>query len=169
MVPMKTVIDKTIQLLYFILFRVMLCYWFVVRPQFFGAYVAVWWQDRLLIIKNSYKSRYTVPCGAIGRKETPVEAAVRELKEEVNIALPPEQLRLASQFTISQEFKQDNIVFFEVSYDQRPTFKIDNREVVWARFLTISEAETYPLSMALSEYLRRHAATAAAIGIQNRS
>lgn len=152
---MRSFADKTIQILYFVLFRIMRCYWFVTRPRYFGAYVAVWHGDQILIIKNSYKSVYTVPCGNINRKETAAAAAVRELSEEVNIRLKPEQIALAAQFTILNEFKQDHISFFEFAFDQIPPVRVDNREVVWARFMTVAEAKRLPLSPVVTEYLSR--------------
>jgi len=148
----STIVDKCIQGIYYLLFRLMLCYCFLVRPHYYGAYVGVWWQGKILIIKNSYKKNYTVPCGVIGRKEKPIDAAVRELGEEVAIALYPEQLRLAEQFTINQEFKHDHISFFEINLDQKPQFQVDNREVVHAQFMTVEEAGQLPLSPVVIHY-----------------
>jgi 8-oxo-dGTP pyrophosphatase MutT (NUDIX family) len=130
-------------------------YWFIVRPRFFGAYVGVWHADRILIIKNSYKKAYTVPCGKIQRGETAVAAAARELAEEVGIDLKPEQLVLAAQFMILNESKKDHISFFEATFDRPPTFQVDNREVVWAQFLTVAEAKQLPLSPVVLNYLSR--------------
>lgn len=152
---MRGFADKTIQILYFVLFRIMRCYWFVARPRYFGAYIAVWHGDQILIIKNSYKNVYTVPCGNINRQETALAAAVRELAEEVNIRLKPEQLALAAQFTILNESKQDHISFFEVTFERIPPLQVDNREVVWARFITVAEAKLLPLSPVVTEYLSR--------------
>ncbi len=145
------------QLIYRIAFRILYCYWFLVRPNFYGAYVGLWYGNQILMIKNSYRRVYTVPSGKIDRKEAPVDAAVRELSEEVGIRLAPEQLSLAGRFTIFHEYKHDHISFYEVHLDQKPSFRIDNREVAWARFLPVSEAERLNLSPVMLEYFSKYA------------
>lgn len=47
---------------------------------------------RLLIIKANYKHYWTVPGGVVDPGETPLQAAVRETSEEVNIDLNPDDL-----------------------------------------------------------------------------
>lgn len=47
---------------------------------------------RLLIVKSPYKHFWSVPGGIIDAGETPRQAAIREAREEVGIALDPETL-----------------------------------------------------------------------------
>jgi len=152
---MKKLRDKILQILYFILFRMMLCYWFVTRPQYYSVYIGVWHKNEILIIKNSYKSYYTVPCGGIKRKENTAVAAARELYEEVGIDISPGQLAPAARFTIYHEFMYDNVTFFEIRYEHKPTYRIDNREVTWARFLTMTDAKKLRLSPVVKTYLEQ--------------
>lgn len=47
---------------------------------------------KVLIVKAHYKPYWTLPGGVIDAGETPLEAAIRETKEEVGIALSPEDI-----------------------------------------------------------------------------
>ncbi|HET8884063.1 MAG TPA: NUDIX hydrolase [Candidatus Saccharimonadales bacterium] len=44
-------------------------------------------QERALIVKANYKSHWTFPGGVIDAGETPKQAAVREIKEEVGLTI----------------------------------------------------------------------------------
>ena len=59
-----------------------------------SAVVAIWWDGRLLLIKNPYLSSYTVPGGVIQKDESFAQGACREVFEEVGILLCQEQLKL---------------------------------------------------------------------------
>lgn len=57
------------------------------RPHTHGALVSIWWSNQLLMVKTSYRWGYGLPGGGLMRNETAGEAAVRELKEEVGVAI----------------------------------------------------------------------------------
>lgn len=48
--------------------------------------------DRVLIVKANYKSHWTFPGGAVDAGETPKQAAIREVEEEVGLKLDPDKL-----------------------------------------------------------------------------
>ena len=52
-------------------------------------------EGRSLIVKAGYKSHWTFPGGIIDSGETPMQAAVREVREEVGIVLAPADLAFA--------------------------------------------------------------------------
>ena len=80
-------LDAAIRTAYRLGYPVFRLWWFVRRPRVRGAYVAVWHDGRLLLIRNSYKTGETVPCGGLRRGESPRAGARRELEEEVGIAV----------------------------------------------------------------------------------
>lgn len=137
--------DKIWQLLLPIAYRLAKCYWFFARPTSRGAYVAVWADDRLLVIRNSYKASFSLPSGGVDAGETFAEAAVRELREEVGIHTSEDQLVRIGRFESSEEYKRDISEVFELHLSTTPTIRIDNREVVYAEFL--SETHTQNLSL----------------------
>ncbi|MFK5894194.1 MAG: hypothetical protein QM504_13310, partial [Pseudomonadota bacterium] len=65
-----TFLDKCYQHFFYIAYRLKLIVNFIYRPTVSGVYIAVWFQGKILIIKNSYKNYYTLPCGGVKNKET---------------------------------------------------------------------------------------------------
>lgn len=86
----------------------------------------------LLLIRNSYgrSHLHVLPGGGIHRSETPAEAALREVEEEVGIA--SEQLALRSVHRNHSEGKRDTIFLFTGFTAQTP--RADSFEVEEAGF-----------------------------------
>ena len=95
-----------------------------------GAGVALWHDGELLVVRHSYRYGWSLPGGRLRRGETPRQAAVRELREEVGIVVDPEALGPAIRLT-----RQERVLsLFEHRPLRRPAVTIDNREVVRADF-----------------------------------
>ena len=150
---MTKISNRIIQIIYIFAYRLLRCVWYIFRPSSHGAYVAVWHNNKILIIKNSYKNEYTCPSGSIKRGEDEKSAAVRELHEEVNIQVQPNQLQFAGRFFSTHEFKDDNAIFFEIEFPTAPAIKVDNREVVWGEFMPPFEVISLNLSPHVRAYL----------------
>jgi 8-oxo-dGTP pyrophosphatase MutT (NUDIX family) len=121
-------------------YRLQLGCWYVRRPSILGAYVAVWHDGRLLMIRNSYRKRDSLPAGGVRRGETPLDAAVRELGEEVGIAVSPERLAYHGEILTESQYAKDHAHFFELHCTAEPEVQVDRREVVWAGFLRPEDA-----------------------------
>ncbi len=145
--------DRVIRNLYRIAYRGHMVVNFVLRPRTQGAYVAVWRDGKLLLIRNSYKTTYTLPCGGIGAGEEALDAARRELREEVGLELPAAAFQRAFETVNGTEFKRDHIVLFEVRPETPPVLVPDGREVVWAGYRTPADALELPLFPPVREYL----------------
>jgi len=150
---LSTLWDKIFQWAYWVVYRLLICFWFIFRPSVKGVFVAIWFDGKILIIKNSYKKRFTVPGGFLKRNENPVLAAARELEEEVSIQMPLDRLHFAGEFTFFDEFKHDTVFFFEATLSDPPEIKLDNREVIWGKFLSPSSATALSLTPAVRQYL----------------
>jgi 8-oxo-dGTP diphosphatase len=129
---------------------------FLFRPALASAVVVLWHRDRLLLVRNAYRRGYSLPGGFCRRGEAPRRAAARELFEEVGVDLPPRQLRPVGAFRHQFEFKRDRVAVFEAFLPPLPPprIRVDNREVVWADFLTAAECRRLPIAPVLSAYLR---------------
>ncbi len=148
-----SLLDRAIRTLYRIAYRGHLAVNFVLRPETRGVYVAVWLDDRVLLIRNSYKSIYTLPCGGIGEYESPVDAARRELLEEVGLDLPVDAFKPVYETTNTTEYKKDHIHLFEVRLSDFPALTLDGLEVIWAGFRTPASALFMRLFPSVREYL----------------
>ena len=106
-----------------------------------------------MVIKNSYKRYYTFPGGGIKNCETLKQAASRELREETGILVKSGDLELVAQIEKDHEFKLDLVYFFEVTFLEKPSVKIDQREVIWASFMKPSAVLTREISPFIRHYL----------------
>ncbi|MDM8536325.1 NUDIX hydrolase [Desulfobacterales bacterium HSG17] len=137
---MTSFIDKLWQMAYIAAYRIMLCIWYIFKLQSRGACVAVWHDNRVVLIKNSYKPHYSLPGGNVEKGELPLDAALRELAEEVGIRVNKKQLGFIGDFENPLEYKKDVISLFELKLEEKPVLKVDNREVIWAGLKTPQEA-----------------------------
>jgi 8-oxo-dGTP pyrophosphatase MutT (NUDIX family) len=136
-------------------YRLLRFWWLVRQPVSRGAFVAVWCNNTLLLIENSYRSGETIPSGGIARRESPRQAARRELEEEVGIAAAEEDLVFADEVVVSYEHKEDHAYIFELHLDQVPPLSPDGREVTRAEFCRADDLPHRPLAPHVRTYLAR--------------
>lgn len=134
-------------------YRMLLVGWFMFRPHRRGVFVGVWHDGNVLVIRNSYRHWYALPAGGVRHDETPAQAALRELREEVGIGVEPGALHFAREIRTTFEFKRDRCWFFDVELDARPEVHVDGREVVWAGFMSLPAALNTRLAPPVREYL----------------
>jgi 8-oxo-dGTP diphosphatase len=151
---MKKIFNQIAQIFYKLAYRAILLLWFFTRPIVYGVYVAVWHRDKLLVIKNSYKKRFTIPCGRIKRGENKAAAAVRELYEEVGIKLEKDQLTFVGEYAGKSGYATDIGTFFEIAMIELPRVQVDNREVVWAQFMPLDQISNLNLSPTVKAWLK---------------
>lgn len=132
--------------------------WFIRRPETTGALVAVWYQGRVLLVKNSYRPQLTLPGGYIRPREDRRTAAARELREEVGISVQPKRLVHAYHGTHVFEHRQDTLDIYELEVDAEPNVQVDDREVVQAEFHTPNDALGMKIVPHLDEYLSQRIA-----------
>ena len=121
-------LNKICQIAFRCAYRLALCYWFIVRPRSTGVVVAVWCQDRVLLVKNSYQPLQTFPGGGIKRNEDVRTAAARELREEVGITVEPNQLHLVGKIESDDRYLKNTSTIFEFFFKELPEIKIDSTQ-----------------------------------------
>ena len=97
-----------------------------------SAAVKVWHGGKVLKVRHSYQRGWRLPGGLVRRGENPGLTACREVREEVGLTLEPDDLTLIWN---RQSGRREYFVY-ECRLAQRPTIKIDNWEIVEARFLS---------------------------------
>ena len=60
---------------------------FISRPKRFGSHVVIVFKNEVLLVTTTYWPGYGLPAGGIKKGETPYDAAIREVQEEVGIHL----------------------------------------------------------------------------------
>jgi 8-oxo-dGTP pyrophosphatase MutT (NUDIX family) len=128
-------------------------WWFIRRPQTFGAIVALWNDGRILLVQASYRRCYTLPGGFMKPGETAREAASRELAEELQLFIRPATLELGWRGSRRFESREDTVTIWEVLLDAPPAIRVDGRELIWAGWKTPAEARSLRLLPHLREYL----------------
>jgi 8-oxo-dGTP pyrophosphatase MutT (NUDIX family) len=80
---------------------------FVRRPRTFGAHaIALTPENKLILVRLRYAPGWRVPGGGRSQSEHPIEAALRELREEIGMTEHGEA-KLARDFEETTDFKQD--------------------------------------------------------------
>jgi len=146
-------IDSLWRFLLFAAYRAQLAYWFLRRPSEDSAHIAVWCDGRILTVRNTYRRLVAMPAGGVKHRETPVEAACRELGEEVGIAVSVGQLRPAGMFVSRQQWKEDRAHVFEIELESEPQVAVDGREVASAEFSSPDALPPRPCCEVLRDYL----------------
>ncbi|HXX69656.1 MAG TPA: NUDIX hydrolase [Polyangiaceae bacterium] len=159
--PLKseaTLVDRGFQLAYLGAYRLMRAYWKVRHPTTHGTLVAMWNSGDVLLVRNSYVPYYSLPGGYVRRGETPKEAALRELKEEVGVSALSEQLDLVLEETNDWEGKRDHVLIFSIELSSRPTVNVDHREVIDAAWWSPDRALAVTLFPPLRRVIERRIA-----------
>lgn len=116
-------------------------------------------QQQWLLVRNSYKPGYSVPCGGVERGESAREAAARELEEEVGLHIEPRALIALGEIELTSYHRRDRAHFFllELGPGPGPALQIDRREVIWADFVDRERLDGLELVPHLARVLTRPA------------
>jgi 8-oxo-dGTP diphosphatase len=147
------VVDWPWRLAYRVGFRLARLWWRLRRPDHDGAMVAVWLDGRVLAVQQSYRTNPSWPGGGIRRGEEPREAARRELREELGLDVAPEDLVLAREVAVDWDYRRERVRVFELRLDAEPVLRIDNREIVAARFV---DPQALLAERGLPPFIRAH-------------
>jgi 8-oxo-dGTP pyrophosphatase MutT (NUDIX family) len=127
-------------------------WWRLRRPRHEGTLVAVHIDEKLLLVRSSYRTAWNFPGGTIRRGEIPEVAARRELLEEIGLADHP--LVSAGVHSGIWDGRPDRVHFFELHLDRLPALRLDNREIIGARLASAVELPGLKLTGPVIAYLR---------------
>ena len=120
-------------------FALLRLWWFLRRPRAQGAAVAVWHGGRLLLVRMSYRAELDLPGGGIESGETPLEAALRELREETGLSPSAAELEPAGAFSFEDYHRPITTHLFLWRPVEPPVPVADGREILAVSFLDPAE------------------------------
>jgi 8-oxo-dGTP pyrophosphatase MutT (NUDIX family) len=84
-------------------------------------------------VKARYLEQWTLPGGGVHKRETPEDAAARELREETGIVVTPDGLRLIGLLSSFKEGKSDYVAMFacEIGPGVAPTPGGEIADAAW--------------------------------------
>ena len=107
--------------------RFLRAWWFVRRPRQNGVKCVLTDGEKVLLVRHTYGSRkWDLPGGGIKRDEPPVEAARREIEEELGVRL--ERWRDLGALGLTEYHRRDTICCFQAELDGEP-LTIDRGEL----------------------------------------
>jgi 8-oxo-dGTP pyrophosphatase MutT (NUDIX family) len=134
-------------------YRTLRIWWLVRRPSAEGAGVAVWAEGKLLVLRTSYRPGLDLPAGGVARGESPLEGALRELREETGIAVEARELGRAIRLRFAQDHRRITATIFEWRPPLPPLPRVDDREIVCAAYRDPVELRAAARTELLSAYL----------------
>jgi ADP-ribose pyrophosphatase YjhB (NUDIX family) len=105
-------------------------YWFIARPKVVGVKCVVAHDDQVLLVRHTYGRRHwDLPGGTVRRRELPIEAARREMREELGRRI--EDWEDLGVLYVTTNHHRDNLHMFEAQLDD-PQLDIDLTELAEA-------------------------------------
>jgi ADP-ribose pyrophosphatase YjhB (NUDIX family) len=111
--------------------------------------------DEILLTKNwlGFQKKWRLPGGGVLGGEQPIFAAQRELKEEVGLLLHEQNLIALQEQPFRSKFNYDYYLF-TLTLPEKPVLEIDNKEILSAEFMALSELGTMHISEGVCNFLR---------------
>lgn len=101
-------------------------------------------KDELLILKPTYKDHWTIPGGVVDKDESPRQACVREIKEEIGLDIKDLRFLCVDYYKNRNDEKGESLQFLfyggELSKDKIKNIKIPAEEISDYKFIKVEEA-----------------------------
>lgn len=115
------------------------------HPHVRGAGVFVRHGDRILLVRSTYQSWWSLPSGRIDRGEVPIAAAARELREETGLDVAPTALTPLGELQLEHNNIRDRVSFFELRCEREPAVSCDGIEIAELRWASEEELRSLKL------------------------
>ncbi len=110
-------------------------YWKKFNIKTYGVRILIIYQNKFVLVRHWYNSLWVMPGGGIKKYETPEQAAVREIREELGFDVKQLDYELGV-YSNTKEGKNDTVYCFVVKLEERPTvskrFNLEVSDIIWA-------------------------------------
>ena len=101
-------------------------------------------KKEILIVKPNYRDGWLLPGGAIDDNESPRQAAIREIKEELDLQINNLQL-VCVDYKIKHDYKPEGYFFVfyggKLSNKEIENIKLQDKELTEMKFVDMTEAK----------------------------
>lgn len=97
--------------------------------------------DEILVVKPSYKEGYEIPGGIVEKGESPYQACVRELKEELGIDIDVGRLLVVDYNSERENYTESLMFIFDggkLSENEIKVIQVDGKEIIGFEFFSFS-------------------------------
>lgn len=101
-------------------------------------------EDRFLILKPSYKKNWEIPGGVVEMDESPMQACIREVREETGLVLRENDLKLLClEYKKAHNIKTESLkfIFDGGILKDKDLICLNSEEVIEFRFESVDRAE----------------------------
>ena len=131
-------------------------YRLLLKPHTHGALVALWCQERVLLVQTSYRNELSLPGGGVKRGEKVNLAARRELSEELGLEVRAGDLGEPWVVTEHSERDRNTVSIYTINMAEKPEIEVDGFEIIGFHWLKPQEALARKLTSHLRRYLVEH-------------
>jgi len=103
-------------------------------------------KDEILILKPNYKETWNIPGGIVEGDESPMRAAIREVKEELGLEISEPEFLCVNYVSHSGEENESLQFLFKggtLDSEQIGSFKIPNDEIIDYKFVKTKEIQNF--------------------------
>ncbi len=143
------------RLTYRLTYLVSRAWWFVRRPATSSAGVALWHADKILLVRTSCRTALSLPGGFVKSDELSDKTVRRQTLKGLEIDLSAGGLWLTWHGTLQFESRRDTMDIWEMHIESPPRLWFDGRKIVWAGWMTPSEAMKERLLPPVALYITR--------------
>lgn len=121
-----------------------------------GVRVMIVHQGSLVLVRHWYNTLWVMPGGGINRHETPEQAAIREVREELGLDIAQLDYKLGD-YANNKDGKNDTVHCFVVELAQRPAIKkrlnLEVSDVAWYPFDSLPVGVSSATVRRISEHI----------------
>lgn len=133
-------------------------YWKKFNIRTHGVRVMLVYQNQIILVRHWYNSLWVMPGGGIKKNETPEQAAVREVREELRLEIKQLDYKLGT-YSNTKDGKNDTVHCFVAELEEQPIlkkrFNFEISDIVCVDIDNVPEGTSQATCTRIKEYLNK--------------